>query len=238
MLLIVLFYSCIIYKYLGIYTIYLLLFIYEYISSIKLMLLLLYPTKYYTLINVKEINPRNPHIIELLIKISDIKSFVRIYNLLKRLKPTKYSILFILISQLIFLPLRLVLTIYTIFNFKIFNRHKLNCCYYFLIQFNKNKKIEVLGGLILLNCYTYNKLIQHLLPKNQINSEKSLELINKLIKFTDDYVISFSEEKDVDHPLQNYYLLAYDLSINIIINFKWFLWAYNFFIYKKFLFKW
>lgn len=52
---------------------------------------------------------------------------------------------------------------------------------------------------------------------------------NIMIKY-ENYILVFFEKGDYipSHPMDEYYLLMFDLSINLKINFKWLYWGFNF----------
>jgi hypothetical protein len=54
--------------------------------------------------------------------------------------------------------------------------------------------------------------------------------IEKIIKFNNDYKFFFLEDKSIKfkHPVDNYYLQIYDLSVNLLISLKWIEWGYFF----------
>lgn len=53
----------------------------------------------------------------------------------------------------------------------------------------------------------------------------------RIIKFNEKYHFALVEEKESleNHPISQYYFKLNDLSINIVISFKWIEWAYEFF---------
>ena len=55
--------------------------------------------------------------------------------------------------------------------------------------------------------------------------------MNKIIPFDEKFEFCFLEQNDtqIQHPLSNYYLKLNDLSINVIISFKWIFWGFKFF---------
>ena len=57
------------------------------------------------------------------------------------------------------------------------------------------------------------------------------ELNSKIIKFDSSYEFGFYEDPSMIrmHPVSNYYFKLDDLSINLLISFKWILWGYVFF---------
>jgi hypothetical protein len=57
----------------------------------------------------------------------------------------------------------------------------------------------------------------------------SLDIMNKIIPLDETYEFVFVEDGvNIQHPVSNYYMRLNDLSINLVINFKWIKWGYYF----------
>ena len=186
------------------------LFSLSFILNLKILILILFPSHYYTKIEVKEINPCNLHILDLFLEILYINTFLRIYSLLKKLKPSKKWLIFILFLLITSIPIRLYNFIYIIWKHNIYNREKLEIYYLYLMIFSKGRKIELLENEIFLNCYTSAKLVNHLKPTKTLSQKECYEFLcglriilfkhklienKELIKF--EKAIIFDEEMNI-----------------------------------------